>query len=325
MTTDLFNDFRCAQIWQNFDSAQVAAFCADAGLNAVMVKALDGAWWMGTPDAAGHRKYAGNPASGEEAGAMRDFFHSLGIKFGVWTNPLFGDDAFLETQAAMTATAGMWCDFLALDCEPFDAFWGANRAPGKAALFVNRVRELAPGAVLVWQPDPRPRQIVLLRPEEWAPVMNAWGGQHYFDVFGEEPEAEVANAVSARDDYAPGGALIPTFSIERATPDQMRRATATLRAAGGDGFIIWRYGLPNDLALAKAAVEGWRSAAPAPPPTPAPELPDSVAATVWQELSISYASDQRLRAILDDPDSIADLDARLQAQDRLKARLGLTP
>lgn len=327
MPTDLFNDFRCLQVWQNFDSAEVATFCAEAGLNAVMVKALDGAWWMGTPDASGQRKYSGNPASGEEVGAMRDFFHSVGLRFGVWTNPLFGNDAFLEQQAVMTATAATWADFIALDTEPYDQFWGSNRTPGKAERFVNRVRELATNAPIIWQPDPRPNQIALLRPEEWASVMNAWGGQHYFSVFDELPETEVLNAIDAASKYLPGATLVPTFSLEEATSAELRDATGALKAAGASGFIIYRYGLPGDLGLCKAAVEGWGSAV-APEPMSEPlgvNLTESEAARVYSELTIAFNADQQVRQVLTSPEDKWDLEARQAHMDAIKQRHGLAP
>jgi hypothetical protein len=248
---DAPTDLRILQVWQNFDAAQVAAFCANAGLNAVMVKALDGTFWMGD-------RYAGNPASPAAVAAQRAFFHSLGIRYGVWSNPLYGDDAFLQAQAAETAAAALQADFLALDTEPYgEHFWGANRPAGAAETFMQRVREGAPEATLYWQPDPRPARLAELRPGEWAPYMNGWMGQHYWPDFGTTPEEEVANAANQHARWTPAGKLLPTFSLSDATPGEMERAGRAAQGVGADGFVLWRHDLANDFALSRAAVQGW--------------------------------------------------------------------
>lgn len=247
---DVLKGLRCLQVWQNFADAQVAAICTETGMNAVAVKALDGLTWMGSIA-------SGNPNSAEMVKAQRVFYNALGIRYGVWVNPLYGPDTYLEQQAEAIAEAANQAQFLCIDSEPYPSFWGANRPVGAANYLMTLVRaRLNPDIPILWQPDPRPERLAEIRAEEWALHMDAWAGQHYFSEFGTPPDLE-AEAAFARASAYGLHVVIPTFSANGVRRGQLAKAVRAARERDAYGFIIWRYGLANLSLLLAEAVSAW--------------------------------------------------------------------
>src|SRR5918992_159883 len=118
------------QLWQ-FERRSLKQVCDQAlqyGFNGVMVKAFDGDRWMnvfdvGSADALG---------SVEKVAAQRAHCESRGLRYAIWTNPLYGDNDYLSREAELYAAAANAAGVIVWDTEPYDQFWGPNRPRGAA-------------------------------------------------------------------------------------------------------------------------------------------------------------------------------------------------
>lgn len=242
--------FMGIQVWQKVPASTIAAFCSRTGINSVCTKALDGTFWMG-----GISEH--NPGSPEAVAAMRDYYHSVNLQFGVWTNPLSSVD--LKAQADQTILAALNADYLVLDIEPYAPdFWGANNRKGLAESFCMALREgLGPDYPIGFQPDPRTARLQEIRYEEWTPYMSGWMSQHYYIDFQDTPESQAYDAVAKRALYMPNGALCPTFPVRPfSNPNDLASAVKIIKDNLGCGFMIWRDTLCSDLS-AMAAVKAF--------------------------------------------------------------------
>lgn len=231
---------RILQVWQYGGSVAAERSLDDAiilanacGFDALLCKALDGTTWMGAIDSSPDAL-----SSATEIASQQQRAHAAGLRYFVWTNPLWTVDR--SRQADLTAEAALAADGLFLDAEPYDQFWGAWRPTGDARAFMERIRQRAPGAFLVLQPDPRPQRLLELRPEEWLPYVQVLSGQHYWSDFQRPPTVEHAKAELAQAQEmgrvygvkvwptVPGNAPIETFPVNS--------------LGEFESFVVWRMG-----------------------------------------------------------------------------------
>jgi hypothetical protein len=236
----VLNGQKLVQVWQWAPSAQsertvadVVKRCKDFAFTGTLVKALDGVDWMG--------KFDPTPAalrSVDDARRQANEAHAAGLLYAVWTNPL---DRDLAQQAQMTAALARApeIDAVFLDAEPYPKFWGAMRPVGRAREFMQRVRDGAPDAYLVLQPDPRQARLNELRPEEWIPFIDALSGQHYFSDFQVDPVSEVERAVALG--LQVDRPIYPTLP-GNAPPAQLTTAVKELIKREVGGCVMFRLG-----------------------------------------------------------------------------------
>jgi hypothetical protein len=266
------------QLWQ-FEGRSLKQVCDQAlqyGFNGVMVKAFDGDRWMnvfdvGSTDALG---------SVEKVTAQRAHCESKGLRYAIWTNPLYGDNDYLSREAELYAAAANAAGVIVWDTEPYDQFWGPNRPRGAATRLMSRFRALAPQALCVWQPDPRPARLAELRPEEWAPFMQVYSPQVYWSDF-QRPVIDVLQEawdgylrMQAQSGLAPTCEFAPTLP-GNASPTSLAESFRWLHTATVMGVMVWRYGSmaqPNLAAVRDGQLFGLQ-----PPPQPAPEPPPAPA------------------------------------------------
>lgn len=220
--------------------AESVALCQSYGIAGILVKAFDGLSWH-----ASYAPGADSLRSVEQAQTQQAFARERGVGYAVWTNPLHGPRAFLAMQADLYAQLGAAIGMMAIDSEPYQSFWGANRPVGDAAFFMDRFRAGAPNCATIWQPDPRPARLAELRPAEWAQHMNVHAPQIYaadfndgtsasdwIDIALQQAEqfgiAECAPTLGATDSAASLGA-----AAQRAIEQNMR------------GLLLWRLGTAN--------------------------------------------------------------------------------
>src|SRR5689334_13553238 len=108
---------RWIQVWQygqpaaaETGLADTVALCQNFGFQGILVKAFDGDAWMRSFDDA-----ADALGSVEQVVQQRDFCRARGLGYGVWVNPLFGDQALLDRQAELYAAVGNATNLLAWD------------------------------------------------------------------------------------------------------------------------------------------------------------------------------------------------------------------
>lgn len=226
------------QVWQwgppHATERNLEEICTTArtfGFTGVLIKALDGLNW--------HRSYfAGQDALGsvEQAAEQRAYVNGRGLGYYLWTNPLYLSTAERRTeQARLTGEIANVCDGLALDVEPYPQFWGAWRPVGAATRFMQDLRAVAPDALVIFQPDPRPARFAELRPEEWLPSCDVIAGQWYWTDFQTDPSAELAAAARLGAQWGkPVWPTLPGNTAASAIPlNQLREL---------QGAVLWRLG-----------------------------------------------------------------------------------
>jgi len=237
MVQDLDNQ-RLLQLWMYSAQAEHTLeasieIAKQHGYSGLLIKSLDGVTWMGHID-----PWPDAIRSTSQAAEQKVWVNNAGLLYCLWTNPLYYEDSRMIDQAHMTADLANVADALFLDVEPYPQFWGANRPTGKAAGFMFAIRERAPDAYIVLQPDPRPARFRELRPEEWLPHVNAISGQHYWSDFGTTPES-LTRALEMRDLY--NLPVYPTLP-GNAPVDQLSRAVELLTEWEITGYVAWRLG-----------------------------------------------------------------------------------
>lgn len=271
------------QVWQYGPPAaaeetldQALATASAYGFEGLLVKALDGTAWMGqidvSPDAL---------RSTKQLAEQRARCQANGLRLYAWTNPLYDVDR--EQQATLTAACANACDGMFLDVEPYDQFWGAWRPPGAAKAFMERVRELAPGAWLAVQPDPRPERLAEIRPGEWLPFVDALAGQHYWSDFQSDPRQELAYARSLGSQWGkPVWPTLPGNALPESAPLDL--------VAGFPGLVCWRLG---STPAAMLALLGGLRLAPAQASPGAPGSGSDVTAGAYEMLvsALGYVGD----------------------------------
>lgn len=295
-------------------AAESIDWAAANGWDAIAIKTVEGA----------HRITNVGDRQPIDVAAMVALAHEKGIKLLTWSVPEYvADDGFLRQQAELIAADANASDGHLLDFEDGLEFWGYLRPVGAAANLMQRIRALAPDAWLLLNPDPREGHMRGIRAEEILPYVDGLSGQWYFgSTFQQSADRVVNEAINS-----PYWSVAPQYpDLPLGEPDEgLAGAAARFAAAGAVGFVGWHYG------NARASTAGVLRAAlgsdqPAPPPTPdKPTLEPLVKDSVYSELEMSWRSDQRLRYLLKDPDSVADLDGRSAAMDRIKARYDITP
>ena len=271
---------------------EAIALCHEYNIQGLLLKALDGTTWMGdvdhSPDAIhGH----------DDIHRLRLKCSDAGLGFGVWTNPLHGDTGYLARQAMLYAQAGDIAGLLALDVEPFGAFWGANRPKGDAAYFTDSIRSHAPDLPIIFQPDPRPARLAELRPDEWIANANVMSGQHYWTNFDTTWYDEYIAAFNNHAKW-PSPETAPTFP-GNAPAGGIAGFVRAIMTSEAQGAIIWRLGTTGPEQLATIRDN------PFPPHRPAPTIEERLAAV---ELSMRKLIDQqdRTRSLLQNAGAILE-------------------
>lgn len=245
------NNVRLLQMWQYAAQAErtlddVVATARRYGFTGLLVKAIDGLTWMG--DVRAERVHADALRSVEQASTQRAKVNAAGLQYCLWTVPLWREDR--EAQARLSAQLTGACDALFLDVEPYPEFWGANQPVGDAAAFMATLRNIAPLATVVLQPDPRPARLAEIRAAEWLPHCQGLAGQHYWDTFGtNDPATQMHQAVQHAKRF--NVAAVPTLPLA-ATPEELQQAIAALQAAGITSWCAWRLGVGSEAAMAVA-------------------------------------------------------------------------
>ena len=218
------------QVWQwtgwpyNFEGA--LDLCEDMGYTGLLVKALDGKYWMGDIE-----------TSPIAVGSVRDCHElwqiafSRGLYLMFWTNPRQAD---WQAQANITADIALATDGVLLDIEPYDQFWGAWAPEGLAKSFMEAIRARAPGAYVGLQPDPRTNALASLRIAEWLDLADGMWGQHYWSDFGTSPQAELAQAKELGNLFA-----IPVLPT---VPGNYQGVWPLDEISEFPGFAVWRAG-----------------------------------------------------------------------------------
>jgi hypothetical protein len=207
-------------------NAEIQA-CHQYGYTGLLIKALDGSDWMSRFDSSQDALH--NLA---QVAYQVDRAHMAGLYCFVWTVPQQAD---WEVQAAISAAMSKVADGLFLDVEPYSQFWGAWAQPGLASQFMTRIRESAPDAFIVLQPDPRPTHLAEIRTGEWMPGCDAIAGQHYWTDFGTDPSAELDHATALGLLY--DAAVLPTLPGNAPLSSFPREYIS-----GFPGFVVWRWG-----------------------------------------------------------------------------------
>jgi NlpC/P60 family len=264
------------QLWQ-FEGRSLKQACDQAleyGFNGLMVKAFDGDRWMNAFDPS-----ADALGSVEEVAAQRAHCESRGLRYAIWTNPLYGDDDYLNRQAELYASAANAAGVIVWDTEPYlgpPPFWGPNRPVGAAARLMSRFRALAPHAVCLWQPDPRPARLAELRPEEWAPFMQVYSPQVYWSDFKRPPLDVLKEAwdgylrMQAESGLAPSCEFAPTLP-GNASPASIAEGFRWLHTTTVTGVVVWRYGSMAEANLSAVRDGQLYGPQPVPVPQPVPE------------------------------------------------------
>lgn len=221
------------QVWQfNQNSlSDVINVAKERGFDGILVKAIDGLNWMNEFD-------SGEDALGSllDVAKQRDVVYNSGLRYHIWTNPLFSDHA---KQGNLTGEIANLVDGLWLDVEPYgNSFWGAWRPEGAATEFMRRLRDVVPTAYVVLQPDPRPNRLAEIRPEEWMADCNAIAGQHYFTTFGSDPIEEMVYAASLSQRF--GKPAYATLQTDAPVNDNML-AIIHARSNNLEGIVAYRY------------------------------------------------------------------------------------
>lgn len=217
------------QLWQwapVFTPVGLVETCRQYGFTGVTVKALDGVHWMGTIESSQYALSSYNDVAYQAA-----YFHSQGLYYFVWTNPLQPN---WERQADMTASLlDTGIDGVMLDVEPYAQFWGPYAPVGLATSFMERIRASSDRWIGL-QPDPRPMALQAIRVGEWINHCDAMLGQHYWSDFNTDAGAELAHAASLGNVL--GIPVLPTL------PGNATGAFPTNQISGFPGYCIWRYG-----------------------------------------------------------------------------------
>ena len=241
------HDLKLIQVWQwadlpyNFDGA--LTLCEDLGMTGLLIKALDGKYWMGDIE-----------PSPIAVSSVRDC-HELwqraferGLYVFFWTNPRQAD---WQAQANTTADIALASDGVLLDIEPYAEFWGAWAEVGLARRFMQAIRARAADAYVALQPDPRTNALQALRIAEWTEQADGVWGQHYWNDFHTDPEAELAHA---RDlGQVLGTPICPTL------PGNYGGAYPLDTISTFPGFAVWRAGstpMSTLIALGNTPVAG---------------------------------------------------------------------
>jgi hypothetical protein len=240
------------QVWQyGLPTAKEETLAAaiktakEFGFTGLLVKALDGPDWMSnfqsSQDALG---------SVEEAADQRKKSAAAGLGYYIWTVPK--PDQW-QAQADITAELALATDGVFLDVEPYPEFWGPWRPVGLATQFMQRVRQAAPEAWIVLQPDPRKARLAEIRPDEWMAHCDAIAGQHYWSDFQVSSRDELTRAKELVEHYQkpayptlPGNAPLGTFPLDMLTEFA--------------GFVVWRLG--STPAQTLTALGGVQAASP---------------------------------------------------------------
>lgn len=279
------------------EACETAARYGCAGL---LMKAFDGLHWQ---PAAGLADLA-------DVSAARALADSYGLDFGIWSNPLYGDEYYLQAEAQLYAEAGLRAGMLWIDAEPYPYFWGADRQDGMALAFMETIRGLAPTLELVLQPDARPGRWQELKGWEWGQHANALAQQVYWTDFQQRPEEAVEQALQRYDGgllqhelYA-GCKLVPTLP-GNASPSDLVAAVRAFRAREAlETVALWRLGTAGPGQLQALVAEMAASPAPAtlPPPDPCAAVAERLrllCAQVDDELGRKRLSRRRLQSYID--------------------------
>jgi len=290
MGIEVLDGLVCMQVWQNADVAESLDWIPAHGFNGVLWKALDGDGWMGNlrkPDGSPVDRTGFKGADGVTERA--ELFHARGLRFGVWTNPR--SDLDLDRQIQLTVEAARRADFLALDVEPYEDFWGNNRPDGLAQYLAEGIRVgLGPHYPILLQPDPRPAGLRGIKAWEWLPSCDGLAGQWYWGAFQQPMTRVIDDCIASFD---PTRRHLPTFSVEGATPSDMREAARRIRAAGASGVIYWAYHAADDAtALAMAEGFGPIEEAPVPEPEATYLTPDDQAALKQALVEMEFLADR---------------------------------
>ena len=301
------NGHKLLQVWQWGQPTQAEvyieeaiALCQRFGYTGVSVKAIDGTRWMGDVTSQQNQPEALRSLADIRLQAQK--VHAANLYYAVWTNPL-GEAGEADLAGSIAALGEV--DALFLDVEPYDQFWGAWRPEGEARAYMERIRELAPRAYIVLQPDPRAGRLAEIRPEEWLPYCNAIAGQHYFSTFGVDPLSEMDRAVGLGAELRAiypwlDLGVYPTLPSGSTDPGELAQAVRRLEDHGVRGIVHWRMGDANIPQL--EAVGGfvpwdgipWDVGPTPAEPAPTPEVPTSEPASV----TLSAAEVQEMRAAL---------------------------
>lgn len=272
---------RILQVWQWDSATQAERTIGDAielakpfGATGLAVKALDGDSWMRSIEERDHPDDLGDAlGSLDDVRHQADACHAASLSYYVWVNVLGRN---LELEAVRTADLALveGVDGVILDVEPYAGHWGAWRSVGLARAYLDRVRQIAPAAYLVLQPDPRPARLAEIRIEEWlAGGVDAVAGQHYFGAFETDPAAEMTEARHRAAELAKP--YYPTLSVGGVSPDELKRTVVSMEVAGFRGAILWRMG-----AATRGHLEAFGSFSPQFPPGPPGDQNGGMARTV---------------------------------------------
>lgn len=320
------------QIWQ-WDAASQAestqeeaiALCKRFGATGVLIKALDGKWWMG----AGIDDSAPALRSLDQIIDQARRFHDAGLSYYLWG---VARPYFIEEQttliAAIANTTGV--DGFVIDTEPYAGFWRYNDADGggfpdvgMAGDFMARIRAQAPAAFLVMQPDPRPARFDELAPHEWLPYFDAIMPQSYWADFGTEPDEEMMDAADMGGQY--GKEIAPTISVgEEVSAAAIKGAVQTWASlTGNGGMVLWRMGTANAEQL--AAFTGFDATitpeAPAPEPNSLEDIAD-IAQAVSDALTALGEASANLTALLSNFNAAAEVEiAKIAAAEKMLAEM----
>lgn len=218
------------QIWQwegwpcSFEGA--LDLCEDLGFTGLLIKALDGKYWMGdidsSPIAVGRL---------HDCQALWQLAYDRSLYCFFWTNPRQSD---VLAQATLTAAIASVSDGVLLDIEPYDQFWGAWAPVGLATQFMQAIRQFSPYAYVGLQPDPRTNALAALRINEWTAYADSVWGQHYWSDFGTDPEQELMHAEALSSVL--GLPVLPTL------PGNYGGTWPTSTISTFPGFAVWRAG-----------------------------------------------------------------------------------
>ena len=217
------------QVWQWENSQTIDSVLDQAvayGFTGLLVKALDGPYWMGQID-----------PSSEALGSVADVaIHTRkarerGLYYFCWTNPRQFE---IAQQTSLTAGCANASDGVFLDIEPYSQFWGPWAQIGLAALFMAQLTEKT-NSFIALQPDPRVNALASLRISEWIPKADAISGQHYWSDFNSDPTEQLVHALALGNLYSmPSLPTLPGNAPYESFP--------TNAISAFPGFAVWRLG-----------------------------------------------------------------------------------
>lgn len=156
----------------------IIARLKEYGFDMICLKVADGLNWQGVNDDTN----ATPIWSLDDIAKLKAWYEGAGIKFVPVVVPRGRN---VEAEAEMHAQIAEKCGVLMTDIEPYKQFWDGSHY-SNIPIYAKILREMAPTAYLINQPDPREWAVTDGRVAECGPYFDGISAQHYVGWAGVE-------------------------------------------------------------------------------------------------------------------------------------------